>query len=130
MSKISVVYEIDGNRNQLYPVWMLLNTSCFTSSSWEKTLYISVDAPFIRHTFDEIDNHTLALSVPTEAYVLNPSKPDKFGLSLPALRRYAEQICEKQGVRLKTSFIDRLILQIVDIEEIMQMNLQTKYHWD
>lgn len=123
---ISVIYDFSGENNQLIPVWMMLD---FHKADWTRTLYINIEAPFERLTFDEVDQDVLTLSVPDNVYVRPSSDFSRFGINLPALTSYISKSMADMPEQIDTKDIHRLMLRICDIEEIMHCEVRSVLRW-
>lgn len=124
--KISVLYDLDIDNARLYPLWMMIN---YFSFDWTKTIYISIETPFERFTFDEIDSDVLALSVPDNVYIRHPLDPSLFGLHLPSLKKYINKTLVGSGPPIDVNDIQRLMLRISDIEDIMETEIRSFVQW-
>ena len=113
---IKVIYEESGENNYYSPVWMVIER--FTVD-WNKTFYLDIDSPFERQHDDQIDMDKLTLYVPDYAYVLHKTDPNKLGLHLPTLQDYVN----KMHLGIEMPDIERIILRISDIEDVLQYSL-------
>lgn len=123
---VSVVYDYTGENNFLSPTWMMLDGF---NTDWSKTIYINVEAPFERFTFDEINTDTMALSVPDLAYVRHHEDQNRFGIYLPSLKKYIKKTLKDLPQKIEFNEINRLMLRINDIEDAMQCEIKSKLRW-
>lgn len=123
--KISVVYDLDIDSARLFPEWMMINYFTF---DWANTIYISIETPFERFTFDEIESDVLALSVPDHVYVRHPNDPTIFGLHLPSLKSYINKTMDGFS-QINVKEIQRLMLRFSDIEDILEVEIRSIVQW-
>ncbi|MDF2835861.1 MAG: hypothetical protein K0Q63_1501 [Paenibacillus sp.] len=120
---MNVYYEEDGETGQQIPVWILLHDA--KGADWSKTLYVRLNGPFEAHGLDEWDEDLLALSVPDHVYVRHPKNQALVGLHLPTLRAYVERQTSIATEPIGILDIDRLLLRISDVEDVLQYNVRT-----
>ncbi|MGO4110935.1 hypothetical protein [Paenibacillus sp. YAF4_2] len=118
--KISVLYDLDTENNLLFPLWMMINHFSF---DWSKTIYIDLETPFERFTFEEIESEVLALTVPDNVYVRHPDKKNQFGIYLPSLEKYITKTMKGSSHHLELCNIQRLMLSISDIETTLETEI-------
>lgn len=124
--KISVLYDLDIDNARLFPLWMMIN--CFTFD-WTNTIYISIETPFERFTFDEIESDVLSLSVPDHVYVRHPDDSTLFGIHLPSLRNYIIKTLDGSDQQVEVNDIQRLMLRVNDIEDVLEAEIRSKVQW-
>ncbi|REK74379.1 hypothetical protein [Paenibacillus paeoniae] len=124
----AVFYEQDGDTGQLVPVWFMLDGT--ESLDWSHTLYLSLDAPFEQYLFDECDMDSMALSVPDHVYVRKVDDSTTFGIHLPRLQAYVEQIAAVAEQPFSLHDLSRLMLRISDIEDTLQFEIRQQLQWD
>jgi hypothetical protein len=124
--KISVLYDLDIDNARLFPLWMMINYFTF---DWTKTIYINIETPFERFTFDEIESDVLALSVPDHVYVRHPHDPTLFGIHLPSLRNFIIKTLDGSGRQVDLNDIQRLMLRVTDIEDVLEAEIRSKVQW-
>lgn len=111
---IKVIYEESGVDYLLLPVWMIIDHSIF---DWDKTFYIDITTPFERLTFDDRP----ALTVPDFTYVRN-EVVNHFGINLSSVK--ASAIRSTDSKYIDFSCVERLVLRISDIEDVLQYNVK------
>ncbi|MFX3616276.1 MAG: hypothetical protein ACE3JK_01930 [Sporolactobacillus sp.] len=114
-SRVYYDSDVEGN---LYPLWYTLEGSI----DWnEPTLFFFVSAPFERIDNIQFDDELIGCSVFAQELIVNEYKPDELGINLAAVRAQIIQNIEPEKV-------ERLILQVGDIEEILQIGREL-FEW-
>lgn len=124
----AVFYERDSETGMPVPIWMMLEGT--DALDWSKTLYLRLDAPFEQYLFEEFDMDSMALSVPDHVYVRRIDNPSTFGIHLPALQIYVEQIAAVSEHPFTLQDLSRLMLRITDIEDTLQSEVRKLVQWD
>jgi len=117
---VKVVYEETGEERQLAPVWMIIDSPYF---EWEKTLFIDIQIPFERLTFDDIESDLAAVSVPEAAYTRHIESDHLFGINLPIVWQSAFDALERKPKVFDLRDIRRIVLRICDIEDTMRYDI-------
>lgn len=123
---MSVLYEPDGEYGRLLPVWVMLDN---ISLDWNGALYIQLEAPFERYTFDDLDTEVMALAVPDHAYIRHREDPFQVGVHLPTLQSFITKSTLGTGQSIECSDIERLMLRISDIEDTLQCEVRSCLQW-
>ncbi|MBH5316718.1 hypothetical protein I6N90_02700 [Paenibacillus sp. GSMTC-2017] len=122
MLKIKVIYEESGEDGLLNPVWMIVDCH---SLDWNKTLTIDITAPFQRITYDEFEGEHPSITVPDFAYTRYESKEHHIGIMLPLVKKAAFRAANVLPSELDLSSVERLVLRISDIEDVLQYSIRT-----
>ncbi|AZN43391.1 hypothetical protein [Paenibacillus albus] len=123
MRRASVIYRESGYFGELAPEWLVYNLGMLSEESWEKRLYIPINAPFERQEIDEFDD-TASITVPISAYTVREDKPARVGIHLPTVAAFAKERCRSIGATFDSSLIRRLVMRLADIEEVLQIDVR------
>lgn len=123
-----MIYEESGEDSLMTPVWMVIDNCRF---DWSELLHIDIQAPFERLTYDDIDSDHVAVTVPEAAYTRLPDQQHVVGIRLENVRKGAFELLKKYQVDhdydgFDLSPINRLVLRINDIEDVLQYDV-SKY---
>ncbi|GBG11348.1 hypothetical protein PAT3040_06149 [Paenibacillus agaridevorans] len=128
IGKLHVLYERDGDSGHQLPVWVMLTE--MRGTDWGQTLYIRLDAPFEAYASDVLDADTLAVAVPDHVYVRHKDDPDVIGIHMPSLRTYVERYTALAEYPVHYTEMDRLLLRISDIEDMLQYDVRVLLPWN
>jgi hypothetical protein len=96
---------------------------------WDKTnIYIPVNSPFKRKLSEDFDQDVLSLSIVQSELIVNEDKPGKFGIHLPAVQKRLNKT-RADTMPYDQSDIEQFIIQMGDIEEILQLDVNSHYEW-
>ncbi|WP_054028607.1 hypothetical protein [Bacillus sp. FJAT-28004] len=121
MLNVKVVYEESGEDRRMTPIWMIVDSSFY---DWEKILFIDIQAPFERLTFDEMYSEREAVTVPDIAYTRHIDNEHLLGISLSIVREAVMNSIQPKPTSLDLSSIQRIVLRICDIEDTLQYSLR------
>lgn len=112
-----VYYDSDYEGN-LYPLWYTIEGSI----DWDQpTLYFPINAPFERIDSISFDDEIIGCSVFAQELIAHQNKPNQLGINLEAVRSRISENIEPHKV-------ERLIIQVSDIEELMQIGKEL-FEW-
>jgi hypothetical protein len=115
--KSKVYYDSDYEGN-LYPLWYTIEGSI----DWDgSTMYFPITAPFERIDSISFDDELIGCSVFTQELIVHQNKSNQLGINLEAVRSRISENIEAYKV-------ERLIIQVSDIEELMQIGREL-FEW-
>jgi hypothetical protein len=115
--KSRVYYDSDVEGN-LYPLWYAIEGSI----DWDlPSVYLPINAPFERIDSIQFDDELIGCSVFAQELIVNQNKPNQLGINLEAVR---ERISEN----IEPYKVERLIIQVTDIEDLMQIGREL-FEW-
>ncbi|EST12243.1 hypothetical protein [Sporolactobacillus laevolacticus] len=115
--KSRVYYDSDYEGN-LCPLWYTIEGSI----DWEQsTSYFPINAPFERIDSVQFNDGIISCSVFSQELMVNDNKPEQLGINL-------EAIIARISVHIEPYRVERLIIQIVDIEEVLQIGNE-QFNW-
>lgn len=119
MALIKVFY--DFHDEAIKPMTMVIRFRHGEMKWDEPAFYVPLQAPFKRHRTEDYYPETFGLAVHLEDLMIRPDKPSAFGINLERImQRYKLEIPDEE-----VNFIVRL----ADIEDVMQMSIQSNYEW-
>ncbi|MFT8362964.1 MAG: hypothetical protein ABF608_07245 [Sporolactobacillus sp.] len=108
-SRVYYDRDVEGN---LYPLWYTLEGSIDWS---DPTLFFFVNAPFERIDSIQFDDELIGCSVFAQELIVRPDKSNQLGINLGAVKTRVSEHIEPEK-------IERLIFQISDIEDLLNMS--------
>lgn len=122
MAKLSVYYDRDLE-GILTPVWMILEVND-NDRIWERSiLWMSLEAPFKRHRAEDFNNEEMVASVLLSELTVNLEAPNKFGINIVALNKRI------LSLGADPSEINKLVIRICDIAEVLEVDVRRYYDW-
>jgi hypothetical protein len=99
------------------------------SINWDESyIYIPIDCPFQRKLSEEFDSDVLSLSIAQTELITNKNKPRYFGIHLPTVQKRLNKT-RADTISYDQNDIEQFIIQIGDLEEILEMDVNSHYAW-
>jgi hypothetical protein len=128
MAKMSIYY--DETELGLLPTRMMIYFGA-GNIRWDKNCYyIPLEAPFKRFQAEEYSNEYLSMSVTQGDLIMNPDRPNQFGIYIPHVVKRMERFKQENKINFDYDEVEQFILQIADIAEVMEMDVTPFYRWD
>jgi len=118
--KVAVTYDYYDDGIKPYTMVVILKPG---ELDWAlDKLYIPLETPFTCHS-QLFNDDEPGISVFLSELVINPERPDCFGIYLPSVKLRIQQ------TNIQTNDIQHFIVQMADIEEVLHMGLKQYYDW-
>ncbi|WP_100489438.1 hypothetical protein [Sporolactobacillus pectinivorans] len=114
----SRIYYDTDHEGHLFPLWYAIEGTIDWNDS---KLFFFVGAPFERIGSIDFDDGRIGCSVHAGEMMINKEMPEQIGINLKAVKCRISQFIEPEK-------IERLIFQISDIEEILQIGKE-RFVW-
>jgi hypothetical protein len=122
VAKVGVIY--DFHDDGLKPFTLILHFAPGELDPGQPILYIPLSAPFERMMPDELEETGFGVSVLLEDLTASSLHPHSFGIDLRSLGR------RHSNLHLQLHDIERFIVRLGDIEEVLQSDLRKHYSWE